>query len=114
MTRDWDLVVVGLGALGSAAAYWSARVPGTRVLALERYEIGHPNGASEDVSRIIRRSYHRRDYVRLTARAYDTWAEVERESGTRIVFKTGGLDVGPRGQKEHPILQPEKADWPAK
>jgi sarcosine oxidase len=96
VTRDWDVVVVGLGALGSAAAYWSARVPGTRVLALERYEIGHPNGASEDVSRIIRRSYHRRDYVRLTARAYDTWAEVERESGTRIVFTTGGLDVGPR------------------
>ena len=89
MTRDWDVVVVGLGALGSAAAYWSARVPGTRVLALERYEIGHPNGASEDVSRIIRRSYHRRDYVRLTARAYDTWAEVERESRPFLLVRWG-------------------------
>ena len=96
MTRDWDVVVVGLGALGSAAAYWSSRRSGTRVLALERYEIGHHNGASEDVSRIIRRSYHRRDYVRLTARAYETWAEVERESGSQVVFRTGGLDVGPR------------------
>lgn len=94
--RDWDVIVVGLGALGSAAAYWSARVPGTRVLGLERYEIGHPNGASEDVSRIIRRSYHRRDYVRLTARAYASWAEVEREAGSQVVFRTGGLDVGPR------------------
>ncbi len=96
MTRDWDVVVVGLGALGSAAAYWCSRRPGTRVLALERHEIGHHNGASEDVSRIIRRSYHRRDYVRLTARAYETWAEVERESGSQVVFRTGGLDVGPR------------------
>jgi monomeric sarcosine oxidase len=96
VSRDWDVVVVGLGALGSATAYWASRRPGTRVLGLERYEIGHLNGASEDVSRIIRRSYHRRDYVRLTARAYESWADVERESGLQVVFRTGGLDVGPR------------------
>ena len=100
MTRDWDVVVVGLGALGSAAAYWCSRRTGLRVLALERYEIGHTNGASEDVSRIIRRSYHRRDYVRLTARAYEAWAEVERESASQVVFRTGGLDVGPRETAE--------------
>lgn len=96
MTREVDVAVVGLGALGSAAAYWLSRRPGLRVLGLEQFQIGHPYGASEDVSRIIRRSYHRRDYVRLTARAYDTWAELERESGTQVVFRTGGLDVGPR------------------
>jgi sarcosine oxidase len=90
-----DVAVVGLGALGSGAAYWLSRRPGLRVLGLEQFDIGHPYGASEDVSRIIRRSYHRRDYVRLTARAYDCWAEVERESGTPVVTRTGGLDVGP-------------------
>ncbi|HKF84367.1 MAG TPA: N-methyl-L-tryptophan oxidase [Candidatus Limnocylindrales bacterium] len=93
---DWDVVVVGLGALGSAAAYWASRRPGVRVLGLEQYELGHSLGASQDVSRIIRLSYHRRDYVRLARRAYATWAEVERESGTTILFPTGGLDVGPR------------------
>ena len=96
MRRDWDAVVVGLGALGSAACYWLSRRTGLRVLGLEQFEIGHANGASEDVSRIIRLSYHRRDYVRLARRARDTWAEVERESGTQVVFRTGGLDVGPR------------------
>ena len=95
MTTDVDVAVVGLGGIGSAAAYWLARRPGLRVLGLERFELGHLNGASEDVSRIIRRSYHRRDYVRLTARAYDAWAAVEAESGARIVTRTGGLDVGP-------------------
>jgi sarcosine oxidase len=95
VTRDVDVVIVGLGALGSGAAYWLSRRGGLRVLGLERFEIGHPYGASEDVSRIIRRSYHRRDYVRLTARAYESWAEVEREAGTQVVFRTGGLDVGP-------------------
>jgi sarcosine oxidase len=93
---DWDVVVVGLGALGSAAAYWAARRAGVRVLALEQFEIGHPYGASEDVSRIIRLSYHRPDYVRLARRAYATWAEVEAERGTQVVFRTGGLDLGPR------------------
>ncbi len=96
MSRDRDVVVVGLGALGSAACYWLSRRPGLRILGLERFEIGHPYGASEDVSRIIRLSYHRRDYVRLARRAYEAWAELEAESGTRVVFRTGGLDVGPR------------------
>jgi sarcosine oxidase len=95
-TREHDLVVVGLGALGSAAAYWAARRTGLRTLALERFEIGHPYGASEDVSRIVRLSYHRREYVRLARRAYETWAEVERAAGTDVIVRTGGLDVGPR------------------
>jgi sarcosine oxidase len=93
--RDWDVVVIGLGALGSAAAYWAASRPGTTVLGLERFELGHANGASADHSRIIRRSYHRPDYVRLADRAYATWAEVEVESGERIVTVTGGLDLWP-------------------
>lgn len=96
MTRDVDVAVVGLGALGSGAAYWLARRPGLRVMGLEQFELGHPYGASEDVSRIIRLSYHRPDYVRLARRAYATWAELERESGSRVVVRTGGLDVGPR------------------
>lgn len=95
MTADQDLVIVGLGALGSATACWAAQRPGRRVLALEQFQIGHDRGASEDVSRIIRRSYHRGDYVRLTAGAYDAWSEVERASGRRVVVRTGGLDLGP-------------------
>ncbi len=95
MVQEVDVAVVGLGALGSGAAYWLSRRSGLRVLGLERFEMGHPYGASEDVSRIIRRSYHRRDYVRLTARAYASWAEVERQGAAQVVFRTGGLDVGP-------------------
>lgn len=94
--REWDVVVVGLGALGSAAAYWATTHPGTRVLGLERFELGHANGASADHSRIIRLSYHRPDYVRLAKRAYATWAEVEAEAGgDPIVTVTGGLDLWP-------------------
>ncbi|HET7727589.1 MAG TPA: N-methyl-L-tryptophan oxidase [Candidatus Limnocylindrales bacterium] len=93
----WDVVVVGLGGIGSAAACWLARAarPGLRVLGLDRYEPGHRHGASEDVSRIIRLSYHRREYVRLAQRAYDSWAAIERDANEQIVRRTGGLDLGP-------------------
>ena len=94
--RDWDVIVVGLGALGSAAAYWASTRPETRVLGLERFELGHANGASADHSRIIRLSYHRPDYVRLAKRAYTSWADVEAEDGgAPIVTVTGGLDLWP-------------------
>jgi monomeric sarcosine oxidase len=93
---DWDAIVVGLGAIGSGAVYWLARERGDRVLGLERFELGHAKGASSDHSRIIRLSYHRPDYVRLAKRAYATWAEVEAESGAKVVTSTGGLDLWPR------------------
>ena len=93
--RDWDVIVVGLGAIGSAAAYWASTRPGVRVLGLEQFELGHANGASADHSRIIRLSYHRPDYVRLAKRAFETWAAVEAEAGERIVTVTGGLDLWP-------------------
>ena len=93
--RDWDVIVVGLGAFGSAAAYWASTRPGVRVLGIERFELGHANGASADHSRIIRLSYHRPDYVRLAKRAYETWATVEAEADERIVTVTGGLDLWP-------------------
>jgi sarcosine oxidase len=95
--RDWDAIVIGLGGIGSAVAYWLSTRLGDRVLGLEQFELGHPNGASQDHSRIIRYSYHRPDYVRLAGRAYAAWAEVEAESGERVVTVTGGLDLWPPG-----------------
>jgi Glycine/D-amino acid oxidases (deaminating) len=92
---DWDAIVVGLGAIGSAAAYWLSRSLGEGVLGLERFGLDHVNGSSADHSRIIRLSYHRPDYVRLAKRAYASWAEVEAEAGERIVTITGGLDLWP-------------------
>jgi sarcosine oxidase len=87
-------VVVGLGALGSAAAMHLAR-RGRRVLGLDRFEPGHRRGASHDSSRILRHSYHTPAYVRLTQEAYDDWAALERWSGEQLVTVTGGLDLFP-------------------
>ncbi|MBV8246335.1 MAG: N-methyl-L-tryptophan oxidase [Candidatus Eremiobacteraeota bacterium] len=95
MTEDFDVVVLGLGGIGSGAAYWAAR-KGARVLGLERFELGHANGESHDHSRIIRRSYHAPNYVRLANEAYAAWAQLESDAAEQLVFKTGGLDIGPK------------------
>ena len=98
MTRDsrqrYDVIVIGLGAFGSAAVYWGAR-RGLRVLGLERYEFGHARGASEDHSRIVRRSYASADYVRFTAESFATWDELAAEAGEQLITLTGGLDLFP-------------------
>jgi sarcosine oxidase len=89
-----DYVVVGLGALGSAAA-WHLAARGHSVIGLEQFELGHGRGASHDTSRILRHSYHTPEYVRLTCEAYDDWARLEDESGERLVTVVGGLDLFP-------------------
>jgi sarcosine oxidase len=89
-----DYVVVGLGALGSGAA-WQLATRGHSVVGLERFELGHARGASHDTSRILRHSYHTPAYVRLTEEAYDDWARLEAESGESLVTVVGGLDLFP-------------------
>ena len=97
MERGRSYIVVGAGALGSAAAYWLTRSGATDVLVLEQYGLGHGLGASEDHSRIIRHAYHSSVYTALTQAAYDAWAEIEGETGLQLVVKTGGLDLAVAG-----------------
>jgi sarcosine oxidase len=93
---DVDYVVVGLGALGSAAA-WQLASRGHSVVGLEQFELGHAKGASHDTSRILRHSYHTPGYVALTLEAYDDWARLEDASGESLVTVVGGLDLFPPG-----------------
>ncbi|MGZ8585873.1 MAG: N-methyl-L-tryptophan oxidase [Actinomycetota bacterium] len=93
--REFEIVVIGLGGIGSGAVYWAAERAGAGVLGLERFELGHDRGASQDHSRIIRLSYHTPAYVRFAQDAYTAWADVEERSGERLVIRTGGLDLYP-------------------
>ncbi|HEY4606128.1 MAG TPA: N-methyl-L-tryptophan oxidase [Acidimicrobiia bacterium] len=92
---DYQVAVIGLGGIGSAAAYWASRRLGGHVLGIEQYEVGHLRGGSEDHSRIIRLSYHTPAYVDLAKGAYETWQELEVDSGEQLILETGGLDLAP-------------------
>ena len=92
--ESFEVAVVGMGALGSAATYHLAR-RGAKVVALEQFELGHVRGASHDTSRIVRTSYGSSAYVRLAQSAYRDWADLEAESGERLLTITGGVIMLP-------------------
>jgi sarcosine oxidase len=89
-----DVIVVGLGGMGSAAAaHLAAR--GQRVLGLERFGRAHALGSSHGGSRIIRQSYFEDPaYVPLLLRAYELWDQLERDSGADLLTRTGGIYFG--------------------
>lgn len=90
----YDVIVLGLGGMGSAAAYHMAR-RGRRVLGLEQFSIPHELGSSHGVTRIIRLAYSEHpSYVPLLRRAYGLWREMEEGAGERLLFVTGGVDIG--------------------
>jgi sarcosine oxidase len=91
----YDVIVAGLGGMGSATAYHLAG-RGRRVLGLERYSPAHDKGSSHGQSRIIRQAYFEDpSYVPLLLRAYELWEHLERETGVDLMTLTGGLMIGP-------------------
>lgn len=97
MSERWEVVVVGIGAMGSAALFHLAR-RGHRVLGLERFWVPNDRGSSHGRSRILRLPYHEDSrYVSLILRAVELWKELERISGERLFRATGSLDGGTPG-----------------
>ncbi|MEU4221088.1 N-methyl-L-tryptophan oxidase [Actinoplanes sp. NPDC026623] len=90
----YDVIVVGLGGMGSSAAYHLA-ARGVRVLGLEKFGPAHDRGASHGGSRIIRQSYFEgAAYVPLLLRSYELFDGLARDSGRDVITLTGGVMVG--------------------
>jgi sarcosine oxidase len=117
---DADVAVVGLGAMGSMAA-WRLASRGARVVGFDRYDPPHTMGSSHGQSRIIRSAYYEGPgYVPLVREAFELWRALERESGESILTMTGALMIGPPDSQlvsgsllsarewglEHEVLQP--------
>jgi sarcosine oxidase len=94
---SFDVIVAGVGGLGSAACWQLAR-RGQRVLGLERFDIPHAQGSSHGLTRIIRLAYHEGSaYVPLVQRALALWRDAGGAYGQPLLFTTGSLDAGPDG-----------------
>ena len=92
---NFDVIVVGLGAMGSASLFELSR-RGLRVLGIDQYEPPHRLGSTHGRTRIIREAYFEHPlYVPLVRRAYDLWDELERETRQTLFHRTGGLMIGP-------------------
>ena len=92
---QYDVVVVGLGAMGSAALHQLAR-RSVRAVGIERLTPGHDQGSSHGESRVIRLGYFEHpSYVPLLRRAYTLWRELEAASATKLLHITGIAEIGP-------------------
>lgn len=93
--NTYDVIVVGLGGMGSSAAYHLA-ARGQRVLGLEKFTPAHDRGSSHGGSRIIRQSYFEDPaYVPLLLRAYELWEQLATDAEREVYRVTGGLFSGP-------------------
>ena len=96
MSATYDVIVAGLGAMGSAVCdHLAGR--GRRVLGLDRFAPPHVHGSSHGESRIFREAYFEDPaYVPLVRRAYEGWRALEHDVGRPLLRETGGLMIGPR------------------
>lgn len=88
-----DVIIIGGGAMGSAAAMSLTRA-GRKVLLLERFWPGHDRGGSHGATRIFRLVYDEPDYIRLAKRALELWRDLEADAGVRLLTTTGAIDHG--------------------
>jgi sarcosine oxidase len=92
--QSFDVIVVGVGTMGSATCYQLAK-RGLRVLGLEQFDIPHALGAHHGQSRVVRMAYFEHpDYVPLLKRAYENWAGIEADSGQKLLHQVGGIYMG--------------------
>lgn len=90
----YHTIIVGLGGMGSAAAYHLA-ARGEKVLGIERFSPAHRNGSSHGHSRIIRQAYFEHpSYVPLLKRAFSHWDDLARQADEDLLHLTGGLNLG--------------------
>ncbi|WP_254545803.1 N-methyl-L-tryptophan oxidase [Halomarina pelagica] len=95
--REYDVIVLGVGGMGSAAVYHLAR-RGVDVLGIERFDVPHAMGSSHGITRIIRRAYYEHpSYIPLIERAYDLWDDLAEETGRPVIHRTGSVDAAPPG-----------------
>jgi sarcosine oxidase len=93
MSNVYDVIVIGVGGMGSATAMHLAK-RGKRVLGLEQFGIAHDMGSSHGTARLIRLAYKEHpDYVPLLRRTYELWRDLESGYHTRLLHITGGLDM---------------------
>src|SRR5215470_7867349 len=88
------VLIIGGGGMGLATAWRLAR-QGHDVRVLEQFELLHKRGSSHTEHRIIRRTYNDNIYSRLMPEAYRLWAELEADSGQKLVYLCGGGEIGP-------------------
>ncbi|MCA9349574.1 N-methyl-L-tryptophan oxidase [Candidatus Saccharibacteria bacterium] len=87
----YDVIVVGLGAMGSATVYQLAK-SGVNVLGIDQFAPPHKLGSTHGNTRITRLAIGEgMEYVPLVRRSHEIWYEIEKETGKELLNQCGGL-----------------------
>lgn len=90
----YDVIVVGIGGMGSATLFQCAQL-GLRTLGLEQFDIPHSLGSSHGQTRIIRKPYFESlEYVPLLERAYILWDALQSRTAEELFLRNGSIDAG--------------------
>ena len=102
-----DVVVVGLGAFGSAAL-WRLAARGVKVVGIERQAIGHPFGSSHGTTRLFRVAcMEHPGLTPIASKSLELWTELGERTGETYVRQTGSLNVG--GPESRPVAGARRA-----
>ncbi len=97
MSMHFDVIVAGLGAMGSATLMQLAE-RGKRVLGLEKFDLGHGMGSSHGRTRLFRLAYFEGSaYVPMLRRALELWQDTGKRAGKTLLHRSGSLDIAPQG-----------------
>ena len=86
-----DVIVLGLGAMGSAALYQLAR-RGVNAIGIDQFSSPHTLGSTHGDTRLTRQAIGEGEtYTPLALRSNEIWRQIEQESGQKLLVQTGGL-----------------------
>jgi sarcosine oxidase len=99
VTEKFDVIVIGLGAVGSATAFQLAK-RGAKVLGIDRFAPPHKHGSSHGETRITRLACGEGPvYTQFARRSHEIWRELERETGKQLLLQNGLLVISGKGQR---------------
>jgi sarcosine oxidase len=104
-SREVDVLVIGGGIVGAAAAL-EAAVAGARVALLERDSLAAARGSSKGTARIyVPAAYPDEEYLEMGLRAARRWREIEAQAGEQLLWPTGVLSIGSFAERQLPLLR---------
>lgn len=98
-SKKYDVIVVGLGAMGSSITYQLSKL-GVSVLGIDQYHPPHTLGSSHGESRLSRQAIGEGShYTPLVVRSHELWKELESLTERSILDERGMLILSSQTQK---------------
>lgn len=108
MHETFDIAVIGLGAMGSAALYQLAK-RGIRVVGIDRYQPPHTQGSTHGETRITRRAIGEGEaYVPLALRSHEIWRELESVTGHALLHEVGSIVIS---EQDDDVFRPGRTGF---